>query len=179
MGFSRDYTTNMTQDKTEYHRNKALGNTWHIPSAVWLLLLIIMDTIPTPGAGLTASPIQRATQLCMARQTAFGLPPKTNHYQYMPEFSWQDHLQWTMSLDTSYTSKPLDPTLEWTVQHAHLCHPVAEFREQVGEESTTWSSTCRMRRPPGWAHYQPTFNTHTKQPNRSLRCQYSRTCYNR
>ena len=30
MGFSGSHTANMTHDPTEYHRNKALGNTWHV-----------------------------------------------------------------------------------------------------------------------------------------------------
>ena len=54
--------------------------------------------------------------------------------QCMPQFSWQEHLQWILSLDTSYTPKPLDPTLEWAVQHARLFRPVAEFRRQVVDE---------------------------------------------
>ena len=33
MGFSGQHTARMTSDPTEYHRNKALGNTWHVPTA--------------------------------------------------------------------------------------------------------------------------------------------------
>ena len=68
-----------------------------------------------------------------------------------------------MSLDTSYTPKPWDPTLEWTVQHAHLFHPVAEFRKQVvdeihdlvfdmQEETAAWLNTLPM-------HIQHTYTT--------------------
>ena len=84
--------------------------------------------------------------------------------------------------DTSYTPKPLDsldPTLEWTVQHAHLFHPVAEFRNRLWTKITTWSSTCKMRPHPGWARCHRTFNTPTQQPNKPPRCRYSHTCYNR
>ena len=93
-----------------------------------------MDRIPTPEACLSTSPIQRATQLWLATRTTFGPPPKSNRNQYTPQFSWQEHLQWTLSLGTSYAPKSLDPTLKWAVQHAHLFHPVAEFRRQVADE---------------------------------------------
>ncbi|CAE7242237.1 unnamed protein product [Symbiodinium pilosum] len=76
MGFNGQHTANMTPDKTEYHRNKALGNTWHIPSAIWLLLLMVMDTIHTPTTAIPISPIQRATSVWLATNTTFG----TNWY---------------------------------------------------------------------------------------------------
>ena len=131
MGFDGQRTANMTPDKTEYHRNKALGNTWLIPSAIWLLLLMVMDTIHTPTTAISISPIQRATSVWLATSTSFGPPPKPIHHLYMPQFCWREHIQWTQSLDTSHTPKPLDPTLEWVIQHSHLFHPVADFREQV------------------------------------------------
>ena len=134
MGFSGKHTSNMTHDTTEYHRNKALGNTWHIPSAIWLIILLVMDVIHTPATGIATSPIQRATQVWLATKTTFGPLPKPTHEQYMPQFSWQEHLQWTTGLDTSYTPKPLDPTLEWVIQHGHLFTPIAEFRRQVVDE---------------------------------------------
>ena len=131
MGFDGQRAANMTPDKTEYHRNKALGNTWHIPSAIWLLLLMVMDTIHTPATAISISPIQRATSIWLATSTSFGPPAKPTHHLYMPQFCWQEHIQWTQSLDTSHTPKPLDPTLEWVIQHSHLFHPLADFREQV------------------------------------------------
>ena len=131
MGFDGQHTANMTPDKTEYHRNKALGNTWHIPSAIWLLLLMVMDTLHTPTTAIPVSPIQRATSVWLATRATFGPPPKPTQNLYMPQFCWREHLQWTQSLDTSHTPKPLDPTLEWVIQHSHLFHPVADFREQV------------------------------------------------
>ena len=128
MGFDGQRTANMTPDKTEYHRNKALGNTWRIPSAIWLLLLMVMDTIHTPTTAIPISPIQRATSVWLATNTTFGPPPKPTHNLYMPQFCWREHIQ---SLDTSRAPKPLDPTLEWVIRHSHLFHPVADFREQV------------------------------------------------
>ena len=131
MGFDGQRTANMTPDKTEYHRNKALGNTWHTPSAIWLLLLMVMDTTHTPTTAIPISRIQRATSVWLATSTSFGPPPKPTHHLYMPQFCWREHTQRTQSLDTSHTPKPLDPTLEWVIQHSHLFHPVADFREQV------------------------------------------------
>ena len=131
MGFDGQHTANMTPDETEYHRNKALGNTWHVPSAIWLLLLLVMDIAHTPATAIQLSPIQRATSIWLATSTSFGPPPKPAGHLYMPQFSWREHIQWTRSLDTSHTPKPLDPTLEWVLQHSHLFHPLADFRTQV------------------------------------------------
>ena len=131
MGFDGQHTANMTPDETEYRRNKALGNTWHVPSAIWLLLLLVMDIAHTPATAIHLSPIQRATSIWLATSTSFGPPPKPAGHLYMPQFSWSEHIQWTRSLDTSHTPKPLDPTLEWVLQHSHLFHPLADFRTQV------------------------------------------------
>ena len=90
-----------------------------------------MDTIHTPATAISISPIQRATSVWLATSTSFGPPPKPTHHLYMPQFCWREHIQWTQSLDTSHTPKPLDPTLEWVTQHSHLFHPVADLREQV------------------------------------------------
>ena len=90
-----------------------------------------MDTIHTPTTAIPISPIQRATSVWLATSTSFGPPPKPTHHLYMPQFCWREHIQWTQSLDTSHTPKPLDPTLEWVIQPSHLFHPVADFREQV------------------------------------------------
>ena len=131
MGFDGQHTANMTPDETEYRRNKALGNTWHVPSAIWLLLLLVMDIARAPATAIPISPIQRATSIWLATSTPFGPPPKPVKHLYMPQFSWREHMEWTQSLDTSHTPKPLDPTLEWVLQHSHLFHPLADFRTQV------------------------------------------------
>ena len=134
MGFSGTHTANMTHDPTEYHRNKALGNTWHVPTATWLLFIILLNTLAVPATSITYTPIQRATVIWLASPVHFGPPPRPAPHSYMPQFSWRDHLQWARTLDTSHTPKPLDPTLVWCVQAAAAFHPMAEFRKQAVEE---------------------------------------------
>ena len=89
-----------------------------------------MPSLP-PQACISISPTQRATHLWLATNTMFGPPPKLSHNHYMPQFSRQEHLAWTSSLDICYTPKQLDPTLELAVQHAHLFHPITDFRRQA------------------------------------------------
>ena len=134
MGFSATHTANMTHDPTEYHRNKALGNTWHVPTATWLLFIILLNTLAVPATSITYTPIQRAAAIWLASPVQFGPPPRPTPHTYMPQFSWRDHLQWARTLDTSHTPKPLDPTLVWCVQAAAAFHPMAEFRKQAVEE---------------------------------------------
>ena len=66
MGFSGSHTTNMTNDPTEYHRNKALGNTSHFPTATWLLFVLLLNTLAQPATAVSYSPTQRATAIWLA-----------------------------------------------------------------------------------------------------------------
>ena len=70
----------MTHDETEYHRNKALGNTWHVPTAAWLLFNLLLNTLAQPAASVCYSPI-RATALWLANSVPFGPPPKASSHQ--------------------------------------------------------------------------------------------------
>ena len=86
MGFSGSRTANMTHDHTEYHRSKALGNTWHIPTATWLLFLLLLNTLSQPAATIHYSPtqahhhVQDNTSTCHSshgRTTCSGPKPST------------------------------------------------------------------------------------------------------
>ena len=134
MGFSGTHTANMTHDPTEYHQNKALGNTWHVPTATWLLFIVLLNTLAVPTTAVTHTPIQRATAIWLANPVHFGPPPRPSPHLYMPQFSWQDHLRWARTLDTSHTPKALGPTLVWCVQAATAFHPITEFRRQAVAE---------------------------------------------
>ena len=126
----------MTPDPTEYHRNKALGNTWHVPTATWLLFLLLLQTLPTVSHGVTLSPLQHVTQLWLSTKQPFGPPPKDCDKLHMPQYSWTQHLSWTQQLDTSRTPKQLDHTLTWCVQHSNSFHPLTLFRQAIVDEIT-------------------------------------------
>ena len=126
----------MTPDPTEYHRNKALGNTWHVPTATWLLFLLLLQTLPTISHGVTLSPLQQVTQLWLSTKQLFGPPSKDYGKLHMPQFSWTKHLSWTQQLDTSRTPKQLDPTLTWRAQHSSAFHPLTLFRQAIVDEIT-------------------------------------------
>ena len=134
MGFSGSHTANMTHDPTEYHRNKALGNTWHVPTATWLLFILLLNTLATPATAVRYTPIQRATAIWLATPVHFGPPPRPTPHLYTPQFSWQDHSRWARTLDNSHTPKALDPSLVWCVKTATAFHPITEFRRQAVEE---------------------------------------------
>ena len=69
MGFSGTHTANMTHDPTEYHRNKALGNTWHVPTATWLLFIVLLNTLAIPATAVSYTPTQRATAMASKPRT--------------------------------------------------------------------------------------------------------------
>ena len=69
MGFSGHHTSNTTHDPTEYHRNKSLGNTWHVPTATWLLFLMYSPTDTTfgiPRSDTVSTPTCHATLVIYA-----------------------------------------------------------------------------------------------------------------
>ena len=49
------YTKDMGSDAKEYHRNQAMGSTWHIPTAVWLLFLLLLNLVE-PAQALVPRP---------------------------------------------------------------------------------------------------------------------------
>ena len=136
MGFSGTHTANMTHDPTEHHRNKALGNTWHAPTATWLLFIILLNTLAVPATSVTYTPTQRASVIWLASPVHFGPSPRPAPYLHMPQFSWQDYLQWARTLDTSHTPKALDPTLVWCV-HSSSLSPHGRFPQTSSRRDPT------------------------------------------
>ena len=137
MGFSVQHTSAVTYDHAEYQRNKAMGNAWHVPTATWLILLILLillQTLPSPMQAIHPSPLQRVTQLWLATSAPFGPPTKDKSHVYVPQFCWKQHVCGTQQLDTSRAPKQLDPTLHWCVQRAPCFHPLHQFQQDIVEE---------------------------------------------
>ena len=129
MGFDGEFTAIMGSDHREYHGNKALGNAWPFPSATWLLLLLMLSTIPS---SISSPPsqfnIDKVVQLWHHHHVPFGPSPREQDRQYMPQFDWLSHPVWAQRLETSCTLKPLDLILAWCIEFQHYFHPVGEFR---------------------------------------------------
>ena len=120
-------------DQTQ--RDVALGNAWHLPTAVWILFLVLLGTA---NADVPRSPhesaLDKVVNLWIATKVPFGPPPRRSGSEYMPQFSWTEHLDWALHRDTNMTPKDLDPTLSWCLEHRHLFHPLVRFQNDVIEE---------------------------------------------
>ena len=177
MGFSGSHTANMTHDPTEYHRNKALGNTWHVPTATWLLFLLLLNTLAVPATTVSYTPIQRATAIWLANPVHFGPPPRPTPHLYMPQFSWQDHLQWARTYWTTAT-----PRRRWTLpwhgasrqQRLSTHSPNSANRQSRRYDS--WSKTWRKSQTPGDHSCHHTCTMLTPLRGAPLRSPCSYTC---
>ena len=113
-------------------RDVALGNAWHLPTAIWILFLLLLGTA---DAAIPRSPresaLDKVVNLWTATRVPFGPPPRRNGSEYMPQFSWTEHLDWALHRDTNMTPKELDPTLTWCLEHRHLFHPLQCFQNDV------------------------------------------------
>ena len=130
-GLQSGYTEKLAGgDHTQ--REVALGNAWHLPTAVWILFLVLLGTA---DAALPRSPresaLDKVVNLWMATRVPFGPPPRRSGAEYMPQFSWTEHLDWALHRDTNMTPKELDPTLTWCLEHRHLFHPLTRFQDDV------------------------------------------------
>ena len=120
-------------DQTQ--RDVALGNAWHLPTAVWILFLVLLGTA---NAAVPRSPhesaLDKVVNLWIATRVPFGPPPRRSGSEYMPQFSWTEHLDWALHRETNMTPKDLDPTLNWCLEHRRLFHPLIRFQHDVIEE---------------------------------------------
>ena len=142
-----------------------------MPTATWLLFIVLLNTLAIPATAVSYTPIQRATAIWLARPVHFGPPPRPTPHLYMPQFSWQDHLRWARTLDNSHTPKALDPTLVWCVKTATAFHPITEFHRQAVEEIRQLvedmedvTDTWRSQLPPHVHHAYTTAGGTTQVP---------------
>ena len=141
-------------------------NAWHLPTAMWILFLLLLGSVQ---AAIPARPhetaLHKVTNLWHCARVPFGLPPRARHTEYMPRFSWTDHLQWTLHRDTNLTPKELDPKLKWCLQHLKLSQPLSRFQDAViqdirdlvddmQEETTDWFHSLPRRVQSAYQHKQ-------------------------
>ena len=71
------------------------------------------------------------TNFWLQHRVPFGPPPRDSCHDYMPQFSWTEHLQWALARETHMSPKTLDPTLSWCIRHRHLFHSLEAFQNAV------------------------------------------------
>ena len=105
---------------------------WETRGAIWILFLLLLGTVDAaiPMTPRTSA-LQHITNFWLQHRVPFGPPPRGSCHDYMPQFSWTEHLQWALAREAHMSPKTLDPTLPWCIQHRHLFHPLEDFQNAV------------------------------------------------
>eukprot|EP00439_Symbiodinium_sp_Y106_P033998 s1782_g4.t1 len=130
-GLPLNYTATLDAGN-DNRRSVALGNAWHLPTAIWILFLLLLGTVDaTIPATPRTSALQHVTNFWLQRRVPFGPPPRGSCHDYLPQFSWTELLDWALARETHMSPKTLDPTLSWCIKHRHLFHPLEDFQNAV------------------------------------------------
>ena len=149
MGLPDDFTQNSKCPNSDRQRKTVLGNAWHLPTAIWLLFLLLLpntDAIPYPP---TIPAIDQMTTAWLNNPCPFGPPERATGTTNMPQLDWQSHLRWArQQAYLAQTPKPIDPTLNWALDiQKHLDMPTIRTKvideiqtmiQQQEEETTHW-----------------------------------------
>jgi len=152
MGLPDDITQNNRRPYSDRQRNTVLGNAWHLPTAVWLLFLLLLpntDAIPYPP---TIPAIDQMTAAWLNNPCPFGPPERAQSMTNMPQLDWQSHLRWArQQAHLAQLPKPIDPTLNWSLDmQKHLDMPTIRKKvideiqtmiRQQEEETTHWHNS--------------------------------------
>ncbi len=129
--------------------NTMLGNTWHLPTAIWMLFLLLTSAQGTPiHPGVQYTNLQKMTVLWNQSPVPWGPPPQAPVHHYMPQMAKQHH-------QNSQHPAPLDPTLHWAIQQQVQIPNINEVRHNISEELqqlvSEWTDTTAE-----WFHTLPT-----------------------
>ena len=150
MGFPDNYTQpTPEQPFDDRQRNTMLGNAWHLPTAIWLLFLLLIPTTAHIPRTPTMTALDQMTQAWLNNPLPFGPPPKMHSNDNMPQLDWQSHLRWARSqADSFYYPRPIDPTLMWAIQIQQDLHmpsirqaviqDIQHLIQQNREQTTEW-----------------------------------------
>ena len=148
MGFPRGWTGPHNTDRT---RNTMLGNSWHVPTAMWILFLLLLQPafgIPPPTQRVRRGSLGTMVDLWLHNPRPWGPPPRASETLHMPQNDWQDHLTWAQHHATSLQQpQHCDPTILWAIamqrtipQLPQLQHNVL-FRKVIGLTGTILTRT--------------------------------------
>ena len=150
MGFPDNYTQpTPEQPFDDRQRNTMLGNAWHLPTAIWLLFLLLIPTTAHIPRAPKMTALDQMTQAWLNNPLPFGPPPKMHSNDNMPQLDWQSHLRWARSqADSFYYPRPIDPTLMWAIQIQQDLHmpsirqaviqDIQQLIQQNREQTTDW-----------------------------------------
>ena len=150
MGFPDNYTQpTPEQPFDDRQRNTMLGNAWHLPTAIWLLFLLLIPTTAHIPRAPKMTALDQMTQAWLNNPLPFGPPPKMHSNDNMPQLDWQSHLRWARSqADSFYYPRPIDPTLMWAIQIQQDLHmpsirqaviqDIQHLIQQNREQTTDW-----------------------------------------
>ena len=135
MGFPDNYTQpTPDQPFSDRQRNTMLGNAWHLPTAIWILFLLVIPATAHIPQSPSTSALDQMTQAWLNSPLPFGPPPKTRTNENMPQLDWQSHLRWARTQAASfYNPRPIDPTLMWAIQIQQKPH-MPSIRHSVVQE---------------------------------------------
>ena len=136
MGFPDHYTQPPHTHITDRSRNTMLGNSWHVPTAIWMLfLLLISAQSASIHPGVQYTNLQKMTTIWNNSAVPWGPPPQTPPHHYMPQMDWTRHLHWAQQHhQNSQQQDPLDPTLHWAIQQQARIPNINEVRANVATE---------------------------------------------
>ena len=150
MGFPRGWTGPHNTDRT---RNTMLGNSWHVPTAMWILFLLLLQPafgIPPPTQRVRRGSLGTMVDLWLHNPRPWGPPPRASETLHMPQNDWQDHLTWAQHHATSLQQpQHCDPTILWAIamqrtipQLPQLQHNVlldiADLRDDLTTDTLAW-----------------------------------------
>ena len=150
MGFPRGWTGPHNTDRT---RNTMLGNSWHVPTAMWILFLLLLQPafgIPPPTQRVRRGSLGMMVDLWLHNPRPWGPPPRASETLHMPQNDWQDHLTWAQHHATSLQQpQHCDPTILWAIamqrtipQLPQLQHNVlldiADLRDDLTTDTLAW-----------------------------------------
>ena len=136
MGFPDHYTQPPHTNITDRSRNTMLGNSWHVPTAIWMLfLLLISAQSASIHPGVQYTNLQKMTTIWNNSAVPWGPPPQTPPHHYMPQMDWTRHLHWAqLHHQNSQQPDPLDPTLHWAIQQQARIPNINEVRANIAME---------------------------------------------
>ena len=131
MGFPDNYTNQPPAD--DRTRNRMLGNTWHLPTAIWLLFLILLSTkVQAIPRTVQYTNLDKMANIWKATATTWGPPTHTQPQHNMPQFDWQQHLHWTLRHYADGTKpKPIDPTIHWAIEQQQAIPNIVTVRIDI------------------------------------------------
>ena len=170
MGFPDHYTQPPNNTITDRSRNTMLGNSWHVPTAIWMLfLLLISAQSASIHPGVQYTNLQKMTAIWNNSSVPWGPPSQTPPHHYMPQMDWTRHLHWAQQHHQhSQQPDPLDPTLHWAIQQQACIPNINEVRANIATELQSlvseWADTTDswFRQLPNHcqrAYQQPTMIT--------------------